>query len=165
MNVRDLVPWLENGASEHRDPFLGLHRRLSCLFDDALPTRLTSSSAFDVRGHFSDFSPKVNVAESDASYTVTIEVPGIDEKDIKVQLKERILTISGERKSASDKADEKGPVYRESSFGTFRRSMKLGSDIKEDDVTASLKNGVLTITLPKRAEEDRAGKTIAVRSE
>lgn len=162
MNVREIVPWLHATNGLHSAPLWALQGELSRFFDEAFALRDPAGGPIAERP--AGFSPKVNVAESSDAFSVTLEVPGIDEKDIKVTLKDRVLAVSGERKSASHGEEAKGAHYRESSYGTFRRTIRLGAEVSEDQVAASLKNGVLTITLPKKPAEECAGKTIAVRA-
>ena len=165
MNVRDLVPWLTDSRFRASDPLALFQARVNTLFDEAYAPLRSCSTESRASAPFADFAPRVNVTESDDACTVTAELPGIDVKDVTVTVKERILTISGERKNAIDKKDSKGASYTESSFGTFRRALRIGTDIEEDKVQASMKNGLLVVTLPKSSPERQAGRTIAITSE
>lgn len=165
MNVRDLVPWLTDSAFRGTDPIALFQTRVNTLFDDRYAPRHTCTSDSCSTSPFADFAPRVNVTESEEAFTVSAELPGIDHKDVQVNLKERVLTISGERKNSSENGDGKGARYTESTFGTFRRAIRLGVDIDEEKVQASMKNGVLSVTLPKSSVDRQAGKSIAVTSE
>ena len=103
------------------------------------------------------WSPSVDVAETDHSYTVTADLPGLSRDDVKVEITYNVLTISGERKS--ENGQEK--YHRvERIHGSFSRSFSLPSSVAGGKIAASFKDGVLTVTLPK-AEESR-GRVIKV---
>lgn len=100
--------------------------------------------------------PPVNVSESEKAWTVTFELPGLDEKDIHVQLMGRQLVVSGERRFAQDSKggdEKKGQEYRrvESQYGAFERAIVLPENLKldPDAVSATYQRGMLAVTLPK----------------
>ena len=105
--------------------------------------------------------PQVSVFENDRLYTVTLDIPGVEKKDVDVNLNNEILTVSGERK-ISEKSDGNNRIWHEATYGTFSRSFELTSDIVEDKIKANFKDGVLNITIPKAEEIKPAVKTIAV---
>ncbi len=108
-----------------------------------------------------DFTPRLNVSESDKELKVEAELPGIDEKDVKVELDEDTLVLSGEKKAEEEKKD--GEWYRvERNYGSFHRVIPLPSEVDGEKAKASYKNGVLTITLPKLPEEKATKKTISI---
>jgi HSP20 family protein len=92
---------------------------------------------------------KMNVAETGNEIEVTADVPGMEPKDIKVELREGILSIKGEKQAEKD---DKGKDYHlvERSYGSFERSVMLPADVDADKVNASFDKGVLTIKLPKK---------------
>ncbi|HRX35835.1 MAG TPA: Hsp20/alpha crystallin family protein [Aestuariivirga sp.] len=93
---------------------------------------------------------KVNVAETDGALEVTAEIPGVDAKDIDVQLKDGVLTIKGEKKDEKEEKDEKKNYHLvERSYGMFQRSFAVGADVDADKINASFDKGVLKVTLPK----------------
>ena len=93
---------------------------------------------------------KVNVAETDDAIEVTAEIPGVDAKDIDVQLKDGVLTIKGEKKEEKEEKDEKKNYHLvERSYGMFERSFSVGNDLEADKVDAKFDKGVLKVTLPK----------------
>lgn len=108
------------------------------------------------------FAPRVDVTESDEAYTVRADLPGLEEKDIQVSLEEGVLSIQG--KVASEKKDEKkeGVRYVERARGSFHRSIELPAEIDADKVAASYRQGVLTVTLPKRPEAKPEVRTIPI---
>ena len=92
--------------------------------------------------------PRTDVSETDKEIQLELEIPGIDKKDIKVEVKDNTLTISGERTEAKD---EEGTDYsrRERRYGKFERSFGLPDTVESDKVSAKYKNGILTLTLQK----------------
>jgi HSP20 family protein len=97
------------------------------------------------------FAPRVDVTESDEAYTVRADLPGLEEKDIQVSLEEGVLSIQGKQESAKDE-ETKGVRYVERARGSFRRAIELPAEIDAAKVTASYRQGVLTVTLPKLPE-------------
>jgi HSP20 family protein len=91
---------------------------------------------------------KVNVAETDQAIEVTADLPGVDAKDVDVQLREGVLTIRGEKKAEKD---DKQKDYHmvERSYGMFERSFTLPADVEAGKVAATFDKGVLKVTLPK----------------
>ena len=102
---------------------------------------------FSVRSK-TNWSPAVNVKESDNSFTLTADIPGLTKKEVKVNITDGILSISGERKFEDEK--ENGNYhYRERRYGSFSRTFNLPETVNEEDISASFKNGILSIELPK----------------
>jgi len=97
------------------------------------------------------FVPPVDVYEDEHSLTLTLEIPGLDEKDIDIRLENNQLTVRGERRFESEQKEEN--FHRiERRYGSFSRSFTLPNTVSTDDVKANYVNGVLKIQLPKRAE-------------
>jgi HSP20 family protein len=105
--------------------------------------------------------PSLDLAESDAAIEVRVDIPGMDAKDIDIQVNGNLLTISGERK---EEKEEKGKTYHriERRCGSFSRTVTLPAPVKEDAVDAQYKNGILTVKLPKT--EEAKSKKITVKS-
>lgn len=106
---------------------------------------------------------KFDFSENDKAVTVTAEVPGMTEDDVEVTLHEGVLTIRGEKKS---EREEKGENFylSERRFGSFSRAFRLPEGVKEDEIAASFKKGVLTVTLPKAARAQKAARRVSVKS-
>jgi HSP20 family protein len=106
---------------------------------------------------------KLNVVETEKEVEVTADVPGMEPKDIKVELREGILSIKGEKQA--DKED-KGKDYHlvERSYGMFERSVMLPADVDADKVDASFDKGVLTIKLPKKPGAAERTRKIEVKA-
>jgi HSP20 family protein len=94
------------------------------------------------------WNPAVDLYEDKDNVFVKAELPGLKKEDIDVSLEDGVLTISGERKS-EEKVEGKEARRSERFYGQFRRGITLSSEVKADQVTATYKDGVLTVTLPK----------------
>lgn len=162
MSMRDLIPWNRSrGVSVQRGeegtPFLTLHREMNRLFDDVFRGFDLSPFRFDRvfdRGSW----PSIEVSENDKEVRVTAELPGLEEKDVEVQLSNGALVIRGEKKTETEDNDR---LFTERFYGRFERRIPV-DDIDEDKVNASFRNGELVITLPRSAEAQRNVKRIAI---
>lgn len=169
MSVRDLIPWGRNNGNqgpsllrdEDRDPFLSLHREVNRLFDDVF--RGFGSGLPSLRGvsGFGAGWPSVEISDTDKEIKVTAEVPGLEEKDIEVLLNDGVLTLKGEKRSETE---DKEKQFSERYYGRFERRIPLGTEVKEDQVEATFKNGILTVRLPKTEKAQSQVKRIAIRS-
>jgi HSP20 family protein len=98
-------------------------------------------------------SPVVNVREKDGRYLIEAELPGVSEKDLKLELKDGLLTLSTEKKEEKkDEAEDGKWIRRERSESFFSRSFELPDDADGDKIEAKFKDGLLTVELPKKAE-------------
>ncbi|MDR1684905.1 MAG: Hsp20/alpha crystallin family protein [Desulfovibrio sp.] len=108
--------------------------------------------------------PALDIRREEKQYVVNVEIPGVDENDIKVEINDNELTISGEKreeyKSSGENEDAPG-LYTERVYGTFTRVLSLPEDVDEEGITADHKNGVLSITLPRKVQE-KTVRSIAV---
>ncbi len=104
------------------------------------------SSSFETS--VAGFSPSVNTREGDYAYHIEVDLPGVQKKDINVEVKDNRLMISGERKSKKE-VKEEGYYRSESSYGKFERSFTLPEGVDAENVKASCEDGVLEVTLPK----------------
>jgi len=104
--------------------------------------------------------PNVEVKENGKAYTVTVELPGLDEKDVKATVEDDMLTISGEKKV--ERTDEK-THYSERSYGSFTRAFTLPADADPNAVSAQFAKGVLTIEIAKTAKPRGQGKQIEIK--
>jgi HSP20 family protein len=108
-------------------------------------------------------APAINVAETKDAFEVTAELPGVDEKDIKVSLDSNQLVISGEKKAESTK-EEKDWHVEERSYGSFYRSMSLPFEPEDGAVDAHFDKGVLRLTIKKPAKAIKTTKTIDIKT-
>ena len=93
-------------------------------------------------------TPEVDLKETDKEFILSATVPGLEKDDIEIDATKDSITITGERKREEEKPGEQYHV-RQQSWGKFRVSYALPSDVKPEDVHATYKNGVLEVTLPK----------------
>ena len=107
------------------------------------------------------YSPLMNISETESDYLIMMDLPGVEKKDVEVNLKNGILMVSGERKT-SEKSDENNRIWHEATYGAFSRSFELASDIVEEKIKAKFNNGVLNITIPKAEEVKPSVKKITV---
>ncbi len=108
------------------------------------------------------FTPVVNTREGEFAYHVDVDLPGVKKDDIKVNVKNNMVTISGERKEKKEVKEEN--YHRiESSFGKFERSFTLPEGADGENVTATSKDGVLEVVIPKLKSESKKVKKIEVK--
>lgn len=183
MELKQLAPWnwfkkeQESGMSSlpvnrartagaYPAPLARFHDEFDQLFDDLMqgfpyaPTpRL---SALRPRETASWLRPSVDIAASDKTYTITAEIPGVDEKEIDVQILGDTLVIRG--KKEQKKEEKSGDYYCvERSYGSFQRQLSLPEDADTDAIQASCKKGVLTLEIPRRAAKGLPSKQIEVK--
>jgi HSP20 family protein len=101
-----------------------------------------------------NFMPTVEMEDNTDTITLKLEIPGMEAKDLNVQVSETAVSVSGERKSES-KTEEKGMVRSEFRYGKFERVIPLPAHVQNDRVQAEYKNGLLQLTLPKTEGEKR----------
>ncbi len=111
---------------------------------------------------YGEWTPKIDVADTKEAFVVKAEVPGMDPKEIALTLEGDVLTIKGEKTHEKEEKDEHY-YRRERSYGAFARSIPLPGAVESSKVTATFKNGVLTVRLPKGAAAK--GTTIPVKAE
>ena len=136
-------------------PFADLRRQIDRLFDDAQWPAF-GRTVFDAepfwRGEVTwGKAPAVDVAEKDDGYEITAELPGMGAENVEVTFADGVLTIKGEKK---DEKEEKRKDYyvSERRFGSFERSFRLPDGIDADKIAASVKDGVLSVSVPKTAD-------------
>lgn len=132
----ELIPWRRNRGvlAEPRKDLFGW------FFEDfSLPDFWTAER---------EWVPAFDLSETEKEVIVKAELPGMDVKDIDIALTDGLLTIKGERQL--EKEDKKENYHRiERQFGSFSRSLNLGTKVRSDDIEATYKDGILTVTLPK----------------
>ena len=138
-----------------RKDFFSLRNRMNSMLNDFF----YSPAWEDFHSSLTDWNPIVDIYEKDDQIIIKADLPGIEKKDIHIDVKDRVLTIKGER--ASENEVKKHNVYRrERALGRFERSFTLPGKVDAEDIKASHKDGVLKIEIPK--PEDQKSKTIAV---
>jgi HSP20 family protein len=130
--------------SPFRD-LMGIQQEVNRLFDDLMTRRAEAGAEGAV------WVPAADVAETEDAVNVKIEAPGVNKDDIKISVTDNVLTIRGEKKMEKETSEES--YHRiERVYGSFVRSLELPTVVQADKVTASFKDGVLTIVLPKSEE-------------
>jgi len=146
MNLKSLIPvGRQRGVARADNPFLSLQQEVDRLFNDfsrgfpTLGAGLTGSML-----------PTMDVAETDKEIEITAELPGLEEKDVQINVTDDVLTIRGEKKAEKEEKDKN---YRlvERSYGSFERSLELPKGVNLDAIKASIDKGVLKVSVPKPA--------------
>ena len=93
---------------------------------------------------------RTDVKENDDSYELKVNLPGLKKEDVRIELNQDYLTISAKAQNANDEKDDSGKyVRRERYYGSYQRQFYLGEGVKQEDIHASIADGVLTLTIPK----------------
>lgn len=153
---RSLLP-VTNRQVDFFAPFSELQREMNRLFDE------TYRGVGPARDGGAALMPSLDVKETDTSYKVSAELPGVDEKDVQVTFENGSLTIRGEKKAEKEEKKE-GYYLSERSYGSFRRSIAF-DDVDGDKIDARFAKGVLTITLPKLPAEKSKVTKIEVKAD
>jgi len=143
--MRSLIPWRwKEGQSTPDNALTEFRKEVDDLF-----TQFFGNAGWSPGSYFSKgFTPAFDVSETDEDIVVKAELPGVEPKEIEVNLTGTTLTVKGEKKEEREEKTEN--MHRiERSFGSFSRSVTLPCEVKEDLVEASFKNGVLNLKLPK----------------
>ncbi|MCK9516454.1 MAG: Hsp20/alpha crystallin family protein [Ottowia sp.] len=159
MAFSDLIPrsWSRNRTLARRDandnPMVSLQRDLNRVFEDFW-TRFD-----DPFGSLAAGGPRTDISETNEAMLVSVDLPGLDEKDIEVNVTDDMLTIRGEREEKTDKDG-----FTSQSRRSFHRMIPIPPGVDPEKAEAEFKRGVLTVTLPKTAEAKAKVKRIAVKS-
>ena len=125
-----------------------------------MPTATPSKQGSGSRSGTS-FYPSVDIAEDGKKIVLKTDLPGVEEKDIKLTVDDGTLTLSGERKFEKETTEEN--FHRvERRFGSFTRSFALPETVDTDKISASYKKGVLEVTLPKTESKEKKVKVVSV---
>ena len=155
MANRELSTW--RGGGWTFEPLSSFRQEMDKLFDNFFaPARGTSGNGGGM------LRPSIEMTEDGKAYHVTAELPGLDMKDINLDLRENTLSISGEKKSEKTEKSE-GTHYTERTYGRFERMIALPDEVDADKVDAHFKNGVLTIDLPKNPKAVEKARKIEIK--
>ncbi|WP_250658223.1 Hsp20/alpha crystallin family protein [Alkalimarinus coralli] len=170
MDLKQLNPWnwlnheegerRERERNEHslapspmmQSPIMRLHQDINRLFDEAFKGFGTLPTGWDT-SFFSEqtnlLKPNINIESDSKNYTISLEVPGVDEDAVELEVSNDTLVIKGEKKQ--EKEDKNKEYHRmERTYGKFQRVLSLPEDASQDDIKADFKNGVLTINIPRK---------------
>jgi HSP20 family protein len=144
MNLKSMIPIGRDKQVARREwnPFASLQREIDRVFDDF---------AFGFKSFAApELTPSMDVTETDKEIEIIAELPGLEEKDVQVNVADNRLTIRGEKK-VERKEKEKDYVLVERSHGSFSRTLELPSSVDPDAIKATMAKGVLKVTVPKPA--------------
>jgi HSP20 family protein len=146
MAEKSITPIKTQGVAERPtgNLFTSLQREIDRVFDDftrGWPSFHTASA---------DLRPRMDIAETDKDIEISAELPGLDEKDVQVNIADNVLTIKGEKKAEKEEKDKNYHMV-ERSYGSFYRALNLPAGVNIDAIKATLANGVLKVTVPKPA--------------
>jgi HSP20 family protein len=175
MDWKKIAPWnwfrkeQERDVPVARDPFAALRGELDRVFEDtrrrfgsggllppAWPRALGDAGAV--------LRPSLDISEGRKAYTIRVEVPGVEKGDLTLRVEDDTLLIRGEKRQEREESEEDYHCV-ERSYGVFERMLSLPADADPDGIDAKFRNGVLKVTIPKRAGAEQAGRTIEVRHE
>lgn len=150
------------------DPLLQLHREVDRLFEDAFrgigmrwPRLTLSTMAPEWQGLL---RPALDIQETDKQYLITMEAPGVEEKDIQITVNDDVLWIRGEKRQEQERKEGQYHCV-ERSYGSFQRTLNLPDDADQETIKASFKNGVLSVSIDKREPAaPSTGRTIPIQS-
>ena len=158
--TRSLLPSIFGNDKKDRPWFQSLHDEIDRVFDD-------------FRGTFPDFgdkreggksgliTPKIDVSESEETIEISAELPGVKEEDIDVTVTDNVLIIKGQKSVEREEKDKDFHLV-ERSHGSYVRSIPLGFQVEDDKVEATIKDGVLNISITKPAEIAEKTKKIPI---
>ncbi len=184
MNIKKLAPWNWFKKEEEEDaamrvpvrhegrhgpdplfsaPLSQLHREIDRLFEAWFHgTGFPSPDRRHFRMTDALLKPTVDISATDEKYTIEVEIPGVDEKDIKLELKDDTLTLSGEKRQ--EKEEKEKDFYRmERAYGAFQRVLSLPEDADQEHIDARFKKGVLTISIPRKSVPGTDVKRIEIK--
>lgn len=147
MNLKSLIPVGRDRNVQRRDfhPFASLQREVERLFED-FGRGLPALGAFGSH----DLMPVMDVLETEKDIEITAELPGLEEKDVQINVADNVLTIRGEKKAEKEEKDKN---YRlvERSYGAFARTLELPAGVDAEAIRATIAKGVLKVVVPKPA--------------
>jgi len=163
MKVKNLLPALDGRNREVSDhPFYSLQKEMNGLFDDFFQGFDVAPRSLYSRG-MKNFTPSLDVKETDKEFIIKAELPGVDEKDVEVTVTDDAVTIRGEKKE--EKEDKgKNYYYMERSYGFFNRTIPLAAGAESGKAEASFKNGILNIKVPKSETVKAKGTKVPIKS-
>lgn len=164
MELNDLVPFRHRRRQAARatavSPFERMHEEMDRLFADFLP-QYSDGQKMD---HRVGLLASVDLSESENAIELTADLPGLEEGDIDIILRDGALQISGERKHESEEK-RRNYYHSERAYGAFSRTIPLPCEVEEDNVEAKFKKGVLTVHLPKSQSAKEHERKISIQAE
>lgn len=173
MELRRLTPfnWFRNEGRGGSAPAVtgggngslaNLHEQIDDLFDQAFRGYGFPSLFENQLGNREFFKPSLDIKESAKAYTINVEMPGVEKQDVDVEVEGDALIIRGEKRQEDNK-DEEQYHYVERSYGSFQRILAIPEDADAGGIDASFKDGVLSVTLPRKKEATASSKKVEVK--
>jgi HSP20 family protein len=182
MDIKKLAPWnwfkkeqegnilpirRQDTQTKYADPFTQIRQEIDKVFDSAFKglgfPSIGSGRELSPIAQTDWLKPTLDIGASDKEYTVSVELPGVNEKEIQIELVNDTLKIKGEKKQ--QKEEKERNYYRmERSYGSFQRTLSLPEDADQDDIKAVYKNGVMNITIPRKAALKTEAKQIEIKT-
>jgi HSP20 family protein len=163
MDFKSLMPFARSGAmlqTGETDPFTALRREMDRMFDEF--SRGFGTPSAEVENGF--LAPRMDVAETEKGLEITAELPGVDPKDISLDVTDGVMTLRAERKSETERKDEKKRYHLvERREGSFLRRFSLPFEPDQDKMEAQFDKGVLRVTVPRSAKAEAQKKTIPIK--
>ncbi|TCK58485.1 Hsp20/alpha crystallin family protein [Seleniivibrio woodruffii] len=176
MDVKKYIPWNWFNREEEeqgkpmpfaRDekqgisPIQQLHSEMDRIFDQAF--RGFGIRPFSKEFEADIFRPTLDLSATEKDYTIAVEIPGVDEKDVHLEMTADTMVIRGEKKQETETKENN--FYRmERSYGSFRRVLSLPEDADRENVAAVFKKGVLTITIPRKPSQKTDVRRVDIKS-
>ena len=161
----NLIPWRSNPIARRIDsPLSALQQDIDRLFDQFLTAPLLPDVLNAPLANVVNFFPRMDSRDTEAGMQLTAELPGMTEKDLDISVQDNQLVVRGEKKTESDRSTE-GWRVAERSYGKFERYIDLGTDLDGEKAQASFKNGILTLSVPRKEGVKRNVRKIKVAAE
>lgn len=141
------------------DPFVRLHNEINRLFEETFSAFPATLSGFSSGG----LTPSIDLRETDDAFEASVELPGVAEKDLDVQIADNVLSIRGEKRSERKEDGDEGYHFVERTYGSFARSIPLPADVDPDLIEGAFKDGVLRLSLPKLPEAKSRSRKVAIK--
>ncbi len=169
MDIFRFTPWnwfsdddsrkaLPTQSMRGHTPVAQLHNDIDRLFQQAWEGFAAPDAAGKAR---MNLRPRLEVGGDETAYTVTVELPGVSPDDVKIELKDQTMIISGE-KNCENKDDKDGVYHTERCYGAFRRVLALPDDVRAEDIKAEQKDGLLRISIPRKEPEKSMPRQIEI---
>jgi HSP20 family protein len=148
----------QSDLTRYRDPFAQMRAEMDRLFENFIGRGVFGTP---VQSQATQLTPSIDVRENEKEIVIDAELPGMNENDVQIVVREGVVSLKGEKKS---ERDEKKDTYHlvERSYGSFERLFRLPEGVNEEQIKADFNNGVLHVVIPKRPEAIKAEKKISI---
>lgn len=148
----------QSDITRYRDPFAQMRAEMDRLFENFIGRGVFGTP---VQSQVTQLTPSIDVRENEKEIVIDAELPGMNENDVQIVVREGVVSLKGEKKS---ERDEKKDTYHlvERSYGSFERLFRLPEGVNEEQIKADFNSGVLHVVIPKRPEAIKAEKKISI---